>query len=224
MAVFGVNEADNYGGQGGGGYFSLKDDKDVARVRFLIDKIEDVAGYAVHEVEIDGKKRYVNCLRNYGDPIDVCPCCAAKMPVQVKYFIPLYNIDGNRVQTWERGKKFGAKISSLCSRYPHLVSHIFEIERNGKPGDTGTTYEIYEVDKDETTLEEFTDIPDPFGTIVMDKNADELSCFINAGYFPGDNGNQRGSNAGQPIIHRGADARDVRRTPSNSGGVRREVY
>ena len=30
MARFNAQEADNYGGQGGGGFFSLKNDKDVA--------------------------------------------------------------------------------------------------------------------------------------------------------------------------------------------------
>ena len=35
MARFNVNEVENYGGQGGGGFFSLKNDKDVATVRFM---------------------------------------------------------------------------------------------------------------------------------------------------------------------------------------------
>jgi hypothetical protein len=73
-----VDDAEKYGGQGGGGYFSLKDDGDTARVRFLYDSIEDVEGYCVHEVEIGDKKKYVNCLREYGDPVDKCPFCEAK--------------------------------------------------------------------------------------------------------------------------------------------------
>ena len=35
MAKFTVDQAENYGGQGGGGFFSLKNDKEVAHVRFL---------------------------------------------------------------------------------------------------------------------------------------------------------------------------------------------
>lgn len=228
MARFGVNDADKYGGQGGAGYLSLKNHGDVAKVRFLINGIEDVEGFAVHEVEIDGKKRYVNCLREYGQPLDVCPFCAAKIPTQVKYFMPVYNITEDRVQTWERGKKFGAKISSICSRYPNLVSHTFEIERNGQAGDTNTTYEIYETGSDDTTLENFEEFPEVMGTIVLDKTPDDMVCYLNAGYFPDANAPaQRGPQ--QPVIRRGgAPSNDVtRRTPATAngnGGARREVF
>ena len=232
MARFGVNDADKYGGQGGAGYFSLKNDKDVARVRFLFNGIEDVEGFAVHEVEIDGKKRYVNCLRDYGQPLDVCPFCAAKMPTKVKYFIPIYNIDEDKIQTWERGKKFGAKISSICSRYPNLVSHIFEIERNGQAGDQQTTYEIYEVGQDDTTLDGF-ELQDALGTIILDKSPDDMDFYIAKGYFQGDS--VQPTNSSQPVIRRGGnDTRsngynrggaDIpRRTPSNTGTPRRDVY
>lgn len=225
MARFGVNDAAKYGGQGGAGYLSLKNDKDVARVRFLFNGIEDVEGFAVHEIELDGKKRYVNCLREYGDPVDVCPCCQGKLPTYVKYFVPLFNIDQGKIQTWERGKKFGAKLSSMCSRYPNLVSHTFEIERNGVAGDQQTSYEIYETGQDNATLEDFDEVPDVLGTHVLDKTADELECFMNDGYFPGEEGAR--PQASQPVIRRGggASSNDTRRTPSNTGnGTRREVF
>ena len=37
------DEVDKYGGQGGAGFFSLKDDGDTARVRFMYNGIDDVA-------------------------------------------------------------------------------------------------------------------------------------------------------------------------------------
>ena len=190
MARFGVSDADHYGGQGGGGFFSLKNDKDTARVRFLYDSIDDVEGLAVHQIEVGDKKRYVNCLREYGDPVDACPLCANKQFVTAKYFVPLYNIDEERIQTWERGKKFGAKLSSLCSRYPHLVSHTFEIERNGKAGDTQTTYEIYETGDDNTKITDF-EIPNTLGELVLDKTADELQYYVDHGCFEDDNAQPR---------------------------------
>lgn len=211
MARFGVGDADKYGGQGGSGYFRLENDKDVARVRFLFDSIDDVEGFAVHEVEVDGKKRYVNCLREYGQPVDVCPFCADRRFVQVKYFIPLYNIDADKVQTWERGKKFGQKLSSLCARYPHLVSHTFEIERNGKAGEQTTTYEIYETGQDDTTLEQF-EVPDILGSHVLDKTADELAEYIRTGAFPED---------GAPVRRRESTSSEstyTRRTPASGRG------
>ena len=212
MAKFGVGDADKYGGQGGGGYFSLKNDKETAKVRFLYDTIEDVEGYAVHQVEIDGKKRYVNCLREYGQPMDVCPLCAIGSFTAVKYFVPIYNLTTKKVETWERGKKFGAKLSSMCAHYPHLVANVFEIERNGKPGDQQTTYEIYHSGTDEATLEDFGDIPSPLGTHVMDKSTDELQYFVDRGAFPDDNPVQpRRTNE---AYNEGTS----RRTPANTRG------
>ena len=208
-----VNEAEKYGGQGGGGYFSLKNDKDIAKVRILYDSVEDVEGYAVHEVEIDGKKRYVNCLREYGAPVSDCPFCEKQKFQTVKYFLPIYNIETGTTQTWERGKKFGSKISSLCARYPHLVSHTFEIERNGKAGDQQTTYEIYETGQDNAVLEDF-EAPQILGRIVLDKSADDMRYYLDRGVFPDDEGGE--------VRRRGSsdDREYTRRTPATDGDRR----
>ena len=214
MARFNTETADKYGGHGGAGYFSLKNDKDVAQVRFMYDSIDDVEGYAVHEVTIDDKKRYVNCLREYNEPKDKCPFCAANKFTTAKLFIPIYNIDLDRVQVWERGKKFISKISSICARYPNVVSHKFEIERNGQKGDTSTTYEIYEIGKDDTTLQ---DLPEPnpiLGTLVLDKSADDMEFYLDNGYFPPDDEDmpvrRRARQEDEP------EERGTRRTPANS--------
>lgn len=184
MARFKADEADHYGGQGGAGYFSLKNDKDVARVRFMYSGLDDVEGYAVHEVEIDGRKRYVNCIREYNEPKDNCPFCRAGRFQAAKLFIPIYNIDEDRVQVWERGKKFFGKLTSLASRYPDICAHEFEIERNGKPGSTDTTYEIFEVKRDDTRLEDLPDKPVIIGGLVLDKSAEDMEFYLENGYFP----------------------------------------
>lgn len=216
MARFKYDEVDHYGGQGGAGYFRLKDDGDIARVRFMYDSIEDVEGFAVHEIEIDGRKRYVNCLRNYNDPIDACPFCREHKAQQAKLFIPLYNIDEDKVQIWERGKKYFQKMSSLCARYNNLVSHTFEIERNGRAGDQKTTYEVYEVGKDATTLEDLPETPDVLGGIVLDKTAEDMEVYLETGSFPPADGGDA-----MPIHRRPDKAQDsrntyTRRTPANS--------
>lgn len=217
MARFRYDEADHYGGQGGTGFFSLKNDKDVALVRFMYNSVDDVEGYAVHQVEIDGKKRYVNCLREYNQPKDACPFCRANMFTQAKLFIPVYNIDEDKVQMWERGKKFISKISSICARYPDVVSHKFEIERNGKKGETTTTYEIYEVGKDETTLEDLPDVANPLGSIVLDKSADDMEFYLDNEYFPPD-GEEAPVRRREPRERE--EERPVRRTPER----RRETF
>jgi hypothetical protein len=217
MARFRYDEVDNYGGTGGAGYFSLKNDKDVARVRFMYNDINDVEGFAVHQVEVDGKKRYVNCLREYNEPTDKCPFCANHQFQTAKLFIPLYNVDENRVQVWERGKKFFAKISSICARYNDLVSHTFEIERNGKAGSTQTTYEIYEVDKDDTTLEDLPELPEILGGLVLDKNADEMNYYLDNGEFPSED--EEPTRRRETRQSESREERPTgRRTPANTGG------
>lgn len=183
------DEVDKYGGQGGAGFFSLKDDGDTARVRFMYDGVDSIEAFAVHQIEgEDGRKRYVNCLRDYRDPIDKCPFCRERKQTQVKLFIPVYNVDEDKVQIWERGKKFVQKMVSICSRYSNsdtpLCSHTFDIERSGKKGDTSTTYEIYPADKDNTTLEDLPEVPNPLGGLVLDKSAEDMDAFLETGYFP----------------------------------------
>lgn len=227
MAKFSVEQADNYGGQGGGGFFSIKNDKEVAHVRFLFNGIDDVSGYSVHEVELDGKKRYVSCLREYGDPVDACPFCREGRFTQVKYFVPLYNMDTKSLQTWERGKKFGSKLTSMCSRYPNTVSHTFEIERNGKPNDTQTTYEIYETGVTEgVTMDDF-EVPNPLGTIILDKTADEMETYLRTGDFEGgnaparrDNVASQSNNSNNGGFTRRTPASDAGRAPANGTGRR----
>lgn len=184
MARFNASEADNYGGQGGTGFFSLKNDMDVAQVRFMYNGIDDVEGLSVHKVEVGDKDRYVNCLRAYNDPIEDCPFCREGKFTQAKLFIPLYDETDGRVKIWERGKKFFNKISGLCSRYPNLVEHLFEIERHGKPKDTNTTYEIFPVDGDKVTLDELPEVPEILGGFVLDKSAEDMEYYLEEGEFP----------------------------------------
>ena len=192
MARFLANEADNYGGNGGSSFFALKDDGDMARVRFMYNSMEDVVGYAVHEVEIDGKKRYVNCLRAYNEPKSNCPFCANNQFQRAKLYIPLYDIDEEEVKIWERGKNFFAKISAICARYSNantpLVAHTFDVERHGKKGDTGTSYEIYETGADDTRLEDLPEIPEILGTIILDKTADDMEYYLDNACFPNNDG------------------------------------
>jgi len=218
MARFNVANADNYGGQGGGGYFSLKEDKETAQVRFLYDTVDDIEGFAVHEIPDKNSnspyaKKSVNCLREYGAPVDDCPFCKAGKPVKVKYFVPIWNIKENRMQTWERGKKFGGRLSSMCSRYPHLYTHIFEIERQGASGSTETQYEIWETGQTDVKLEDFGEIQNPLGSHVLDKSAEDMQYYLDRGSFMDDEDTATPSRDEQQYI---------RRTPANTN--RREVF
>lgn len=184
MARFNAGDADHYGGQGGAGFFSLKNDGDVARVRFMYDSINDVEGLSVHQVNVDGKKRYVNCLRAYNEQMDKCPFCKAGKPVMAKLFIPVYDEKEDKVKIWERGKKFFGKMSGLCSRYSNLVEHVFEIERHGKAGSTDTDYDIFSVDGEKLSFEDLPEAPEIVGGFVLDKTADDMNYYLDEGEFP----------------------------------------
>lgn len=223
MARFNMNEADNYANNsngGGAGFFKLADDGDIALVRFLYNDENDVEGYAVHEVEIDGKKKYVNCLREYNQPVDDCPFCREHMRVVAKLFVPLYNEGEKKVQVWERGKKFFSQISSLCSRYHKspIVSQTFEIERNGKPKDTATVYNIYRTDKpaDDKALDDY-EIPNILGSKVLDKTADEMEFFLETKSFPPSGAEPRRSSRRETEEDEAPVRRSARRrTPANN--------
>lgn len=216
---FSYEEADKYGSKGGGtAFFSLKDDRETAKVHLLGNDMNDFPGYAVHRVPIGDGYRYVNCLREAGSPIDDCPFCAEGRhnpevsKVYAKLFIPLYNCDTDEVQIWERGKTFFRDLASYCSHNPNVSEVVTEIERRGKKGDTSTTYGLYALrEEDNFNIENVReDIPEILGGIVLDKTADDMEYYLKRGTFPDSD------NAG--VARRGDSRRDEdkpeRRTPS----------
>lgn len=221
MARFLADDADKYGGNGGGGsFFKLENDKDVARVQLLGNDMNDFPGYSVHEIEVNDKKRYVNCLREYNDPVEVCPFCAAKKKLVAKLFIPLYNIDEDEIQVWERGKKFFATLSSYCARNPEVVSVVTEIERNGKPKSTDTTYMLYATKDvpERDKLEDFADeMPEILGRYVLDKTADDMEYFLDEGEFPDEDSNDEDEAPRRRESSRRERDEEPRRRPSRRG-------
>ena len=184
-----ISDLNKYVGSGSGAsYFKLANDKDVASVRYMIDSIEDLDDYAfvVHRVKVGDKERDVNCLREYNSPVSDCPFCEAKYKYTTQVYIPLYDVDSEEIKIWPRGPKYIQKLQGLCGRYKHLVSHIFEIERNGKAHSMQTTYENYEQGQDETTLDDLPEVPEILGTLVMDKTAEDMAYYVQEGEFPPD--------------------------------------
>ena len=227
MARFNAETVDKYGSSGNStDYFKLADDGDIATVRFLYDSADDITGYIVHEVEIDGKKKYINCLREYNQPVDDCPFCKNGYRQVAKMFIPLYVYDDydkddkGTVQIWERGKTFFAKISGICSRMKKTIcSQTFEIERRGKKGSKDTQYEIFKTDDapDDKTIEDF-EIPNVVGRFILEKSADDMEFFIDNKYFPPEDEPVRRSSRSRDDDEepRRETRRSSRRTPADS--------
>lgn len=225
MGRFTTEEAESFSkSSSSNSFFSLKNDKDVASVRLMYETIEDVndSAHTVHEVELDGKKRYLECLREtLNSPVDDCPFCREKKQQVAKYFIPIYRITDEKTgegecQIWERGTTYGSRLSGLCARYGKntpLVAHTFDIERHGAKGSTDTTYEFYETGSDETEL---SDLPENniVDRLILNKSADDMEYFLESGEFPPEDGEEE-----TPFVRRSASRSEsstpTRRTPAN---------
>lgn len=213
------DEAQNYQGSLNGEWFSLKNDRDVARVQFMIDRYEDLDVFACHRVKIGDKERYVDCLRTYNEPIDKCPLCAAGIPVKPVRFVLMYQHDDGKVKIWERGKNFIAKLQSLCNRYSPLSEYVFEIERVGKAGSKDTRYEIYPMDKVEPVDLSEVERPELLGGLILSKTAEEMDVFLETGEFP-----QTDDDNETPIRRQPAtESHQVTRRAPAGGVSRREV-
>lgn len=162
-------------------FFTLKNDRDTAVVRFLYEdpKGEDLDLYAVHEVEIAGKKRYVDCLQNAS-----CELCKSGNIARPKLFLQLLDTRDGKVKTWERGKAFVKKIDGIINKYGSLVNREFEIERQGKAGDKKTEYAIYPLDKDGKHLEDFPEKQELLGTFILEKTPAEMIDLLNGVVAP----------------------------------------
>ena len=184
MARISEKEADNYQSSLQGEWFSLKNDKDVARVQFMMNTMADLDVYACHKVKVGDRERYVDCLRTYDEPIDNCPFCAAGLPVKPVRYVMMYQHDDNKVKIWERGRTFITKLQSMCNRYNPLSDYVFEIERHGKPGDMSTKYEIFPMDRVDAV--DLTDVerPDILGGIILDKSEEDMRIYLETGSFP----------------------------------------
>lgn len=213
MGRISLDDIENYNSNSGGSFFQLKDDGDNAKVRFLYNGIEELTPYVVHEIELDGKRRYVNCLRRYDEPVDNCPLCAAQYKAIPKLFLQLFNEDAGECQIWERGKTYASRISNLAAHYKPLCNEVIEISRIGKKGDMQTKYEFLPIENSPVNLDDY-ECTDPLGSIILDKTYEELDEFLNLGSFP--------STSSQVAQERSSNEQVVRRTPQ--GNTRRRVF
>ena len=221
MARVSYEDSEKYYSGGSSEWFQLKNDGDVARVQFMLNSIDDIPIFSTHKVKVGDKDRYVDCLRNPQDPIDVCPFCAAGLPAKAVRFIVMFQHEDGKVKIWERGRQFISKLQGLINRYNPLEEKVFEIERHGKAGDTSTKYEIYPLDGvDSVDLNE-VEMPDLEGTLILQKTAEEMDIYLDTGNFPSED------NQDAPVRRRGSEApvsrnsAPARRTPASDTGVTR---
>lgn len=194
MPVVGIDDVDNYKTGGDYNYLVLKDDGDTAKVRFYIESMDDLRFYIVHQIEVNGKTRYVNCLRTYDQPIDDCPFCREALQNKeygtlVKMFLPVYDMNDKQVKLFERGRTFKDEIQGHIRRNAPLVNYPCEIERCGEKGNTKTVYKVYPLaqEKDNTLIKDLPEIEDLIGTYVLDFSREDMEDYIRSGNVPGSN-------------------------------------
>lgn len=179
------------------GFFSLKNDKDEAVVRFYLESPQDLDIHTVHSVEVNNHYLKVECLRTPKDSFDVCPLCAFGEKLQQKLYLKMlqYVRDENgQIQAvpkiWERSGAFARNMKSLLDEYGPLSNCIFKIRRNGAAGSMQTTYDIMfgnpamykesDYPKNFTCFENYQVL----GNNVLDKSFDDMKAYIETGNFP----------------------------------------
>lgn len=175
-----------------GNYFQLKDDGDSALVRFLFDKEEDVDKFirSVHVLEKDNRSIDVDCIRTPEDPIENCPFCQEKIRLQIRFYIPLWDMDKEKVVWWTRSRGFIEKVIKQIREVDSesIAGTPFKIIRSGKAGSFDTSYEFIQQAKkaDDKFVEDFVNPdeldPKEAGLIELDEKG--MESYLDTGKLP----------------------------------------
>lgn len=177
-------------------YFFLADDGDTAIVRFDIADINDLVVHSRHSVTVNGKRRSVECLRGYNDPIDSCPLCVEGNKPAYRIYIPLirYSTDNGRIVAesciWDQPARFRETLKSYFMDYGDLRNALFKLTRHGRKGEASTTYTLIvanpQMYRNEDYPADFTvlDSLDLYRGILLSKSKEDMQKYIETGDFP----------------------------------------
>lgn len=161
-------------------FFTLADDGDTAIVRFLYRSMDELDWFVVHEVEIGGKKRWVECSEE-----DNCPLCLKVGRPSLKLFIQLMQKGREDVvMTWERGQKFIPIIQDLFEQHGDLTQHLFEVVRQGKRGDSNTRYLVHHLGASQIGEDEILERQEFLGPegFILQKTHEEMEAILAGNY------------------------------------------
>lgn len=179
-------------------YFYLADDNDEAVVRFNVSSVDDLKVYSVHRIKVNNRDRYISCIKDFTNPEITCPLCEKGEKLYYKIYVTMirYDVDGSKIEpvpvVWERPTAFFDKLKKYVDNYGDLRNQLFKIIRNGKKGDTNTSYEIIPlgngslVFNDENCPADFSVFDDYKikGGIIMERTAEDINVFLSTGNFP----------------------------------------
>lgn len=200
MGRINYEDVDNYGSNSDSEFLQLKDDGDMVTAQLMIEDMEDVDIFVCHQAVVgkwdDGndKTRFVSCLRNYDDPLDVCPMCAAGLKTQVVMMLAMVDQKDRKIKIWNRGKTFIPKIKNFVNRWGDMTCKPVDIIRNGRRGDKKTTYDIQISPAEPIDISQY-EKPEFLGGYIMDKSADEMQEYLDTGSFPDSDNNNNEDNA-----------------------------
>lgn len=170
-----------------GNFFMLQNDGDSAQVIFLYRNLKDVLVAPAHYITSSDFKGYVHCLGKD------CPACKPGpgrdrgLRVQNKLFVPLYNIDADEIQYFDRNDSFYAQlVSEVFRKYENPSECIFQIIRHGAYRDRNTRYEIRLLGKNDflpydEILNKFqTTMPEDYERVIHSVNAIDMAAYLNS--------------------------------------------
>lgn len=180
-------------------FFSLRTDGDEAVVRIMHDNTASFEIMTFHEIQTgNGKFRKVNCIRDPREPLENCPLCNSGSKIRQAIFIHMIQYVKNdqgkivpQAVVWERSISYAEKLKGYIDNYGPLSDIICKIVRHGVAGDRQTTYDIIpNLNKQIYTDAQYPKIENAFdnykalGTVVLDKDYQDLDSFIRTGQFP----------------------------------------
>ena len=183
-------------------FLKLQDDGWQAKIRFMYGPGEIFKGYVVHNISKEERKpKYVECLRGETDPLEACPLCQNNFPINIQYYLPVYvisitkKINGqlqpeepvNQIMLFQRGKTFNGALQSAIrqAKGTPLCTNVFNLVRNGKNGDPGTTYLLESFSQDNTTLESLGERPVVEGSYILPTTSyDDALKIVNESSMP----------------------------------------
>lgn len=167
-----------------GEFFVLPNDGDYADVIFLYRSIEDVLVADVHYINTSVYKGYVHCCENG------CPAChfgERGIRKDAKLFIPLYNLQKNKIEFWDRSTFFEQTLQKyVFTPFPTPWETVFRITRRGEARSRDTKYEIVPVGRNtslsyDTILSNFgITLPQGYSTICREMSVAEMSSALNS--------------------------------------------
>lgn len=162
------------------GLFLLRNDGDHADVIFMYRSADDVLVADTHYIKSADFSGYAHCIGRG------CPACEKGIRVQTKLFIPLFNIDENELQFWDRSIRFEPQLQDeVFKNYPNPCDYVFRITRHGQPNDVNTTYSIQAIGKNsyktyaQILVDSNASMPEYYEKVCKDLSVDKMTSILN---------------------------------------------